>query len=931
LGSRAPAPEAEDIHAAGGTQRGSGGYFSSIEGWVEATPLTPNKEEGAPSEDASAQKIDALIEHGLHLRFKAQFQEALNTFQQAYEAALHLGDAAGLVFALAESGWTYFHQDAPSKALVRFREADTRLSAITLSLVPSDANGRLHAAALRLRHYMALTQYRQQSVGEAMALLRMLQQQAAPGLLDTAKLDDSWAYYYMQSGQHALAKRHLRQALDIKRRCPQTHETVTTLELMAKLDAAIGDTSTAVSRLEEAYAITMLLGARHRCVEQLLDMASFELADGDLAALPRIQERLAKVKTFKDLTDNQTLKRKYLQAWYLLRSKQLGECDQLLQQSVLPRARQVPGMEARARRMLGILYRIRLEESASGKGRRSNSGAKKLGTLADRGLQEFQEASRLFHLGREFTEEAATLLELARFCQAADQPEQALDYLTQGLKLAENLNASVLAEQMEEELYRLDPDQWRSLVQQRVNGEPLFERDRSLFDALSALSEKTSQLADSVVVEDTAEESSPLKVRSLLSLLRVGQAMAAENELDKLLQVIRDETERALDADRCTVFLLDPEKDELWSKVASGFKETEEIRFPAYMGLAGHVAKTGETLNIKDAYSDPRFNPDIDKQTGYKTHSLLCMPMWNRTHRVMGVFQVLNKRDAVGQWLPFDEADIDLLMAISASAGTALENAILTTNQKTAFESFIKTLSSTIDARDPITAGHSERVAGYAELMGCEMRLGDGDLEALKYASLLHDIGKIGIREEILVKDGRLTAKEYLHIQKHAYYTYEILKNIHFDRHLASVPEIAASHHEKMDGSGYFRGLRGPEIPLSGRIMAVGDVFDAITSRRHYRNRMPFERALHILRRDAGGHFDPDCVSAFFNLRLYDLGQVLIQDPNSGSYAQCMSYLKRFNREVTIGAFEALLNKPTKTRGEQALISLFNSFYRPAP
>ena len=96
-------------------------------------------------------------------------------------------------------------------------------------------------------------------------------------------------------------------------------------------------------------------------------------------------------------------------------------------------------------------------------------------------------------------------------------------------------------------------------------------------------------------------------------------------------------------ADRCTVFLYDKEKDELWSKIALGL-DSQEIRFPASKGLAGHVVKTGETINIRDAYADERFNPEIDKQTGYKTQSMLCMPIRNLDHKIIGVLQVLNKQ-----------------------------------------------------------------------------------------------------------------------------------------------------------------------------------------------------------------------------------------------------------------------------------------------
>ena len=162
----------------------------------------------------------------------------------------------------------------------------------------------------------------------------------------------------------------------------------------------------------------------------------------------------------------------------------------------------------------------------------------------------------------------------------------------------------------------------------------------------------------------------------LIALLKVGRTIAVETNLDTLLTIIAQEIKQALNADRCTVFLLDEEKHQLWSKVALGL-EMQEIRFDYGLGLAGHVATTGETVNIKDAYRDKRFNKEIDMQTGYKTKTILCMPIRNLSHQIVGVFQVLNKKDG-----EFTQKDEDLLIAIGSSAGIALENANLFARQK---------------------------------------------------------------------------------------------------------------------------------------------------------------------------------------------------------------------------------------------------------
>lgn len=245
----------------------------------------------------------------------------------------------------------------------------------------------------------------------------------------------------------------------------------------------------------------------------------------------------------------------------------------------------------------------------------------------------------------------------------------------------------------------------------------------------------------------------PIKSDPLVSLVKIGRSITAVTDIDILLKVIAEETKIAIQADRCTVFMLDKDKNELWSKVALGM-DSQEIRFPADKGLAGYVVKTGEPLNIPDAYNDPRFNPDIDKETGYHTKTILCMPIKNNNQEIIGAFQVLNKLGGV-----FTKGDEDLLVAIGGSASIALENAQLFEQQKelykeqkVLFESFIDTLATSIDARDKITAGHSSRVKLYSMLLVDALDCDEKFKEIVEKAAILHDIGKIGIRDSVLQK-----------------------------------------------------------------------------------------------------------------------------------------------------------------------------------
>ncbi len=366
----------------------------------------------------------------------------------------------------------------------------------------------------------------------------------------------------------------------------------------------------------------------------------------------------------------------------------------------------------------------------------------------------------------------------------------------------------------------------------------------------------------------------------LIALVKIGQAVAVEKNIDNLIKNIAEETKTALNADRCTVYLYDKENNELYSKVATGIEDFKELRIPADKGLAGHVAQTGETINIKDAYKDKRFNPEVDKKTGYKTKTILCMPIKNFNQEIIGVFQVLNKFDET-----FTIDDEDLLIAIASSAGISLENAQLfekqnkmLEEQKVIFNSFIETLASSIDARDKITSGHSSRVKMYASLIAQEFGMEKNDIYILEKAAALHDIGKIGIRDSVLQKEGKLTPEEYKHIQEHVEITHHILEKIHMSEDFQQITDIACSHHEKFDGSGYYRGLKGEEIPFGGRILAVSDVFDAITSKRHYRDKMPIEKVIDIIMNGSGSHFDPLVVEKFLAVKLSAIVEVFLTE-----------------------------------------------------
>jgi HD-GYP domain-containing protein (c-di-GMP phosphodiesterase class II) len=253
------------------------------------------------------------------------------------------------------------------------------------------------------------------------------------------------------------------------------------------------------------------------------------------------------------------------------------------------------------------------------------------------------------------------------------------------------------------------------------------------------------------------------RIKKLTSLLDVAKAMTAERDLDQLLKLILDEAVDVLVADRCSIWIVDRERGEIWTKVAHGLAKDQKIRIPIGVGIAGQVAATGLVINIPDAYADPRFNRQVDKDTGYRTRNILAVPMRYTTGEVTGVLQALNKMDGAA----FTDEDAELASALGANAAAAIENAILYEEIDRLFEGFVKASVVAIESRDPTTSGHSERVAeltlGIAENLEkvatgpyAGIIFSPDDMREIRYAALLHDFGKVGVREHVLTKANKL-------------------------------------------------------------------------------------------------------------------------------------------------------------------------------
>lgn len=339
-------------------------------------------------------------------------------------------------------------------------------------------------------------------------------------------------------------------------------------------------------------------------------------------------------------------------------------------------------------------------------------------------------------------------------------------------------------------------------------------------------------------------------------LIELGKVIAKESDINKILVSIADTARELIEAERCSLFVYDKEKDELWTKVAHGVDDI--IKIPANKGIAGYAKLSRDVQIVVDAYSDFRFNPEIDKKTGYVTRSVLAVPLFDSHNEVIGVFQALNKKFGY-----FSNLDAELLILIGNYASFMIENALLYQKLKETQNKIILKLSSAAEFKDEDTSRHTKRVGLYSALIARTLGMSEQQIELIKITAPLHDAGKIGIPDSILRKPAKLTEEEFEVMKKHCMIGYELL----FDKDdevLKTAAIIAKEHHEKWNGKGYPMGLKEEEISIEGRITAIADVFDALTSKRPYKEAWSFDKARELIESEAGKHFDPKLVKLFF-------------------------------------------------------------------
>ncbi|HET7499433.1 MAG TPA: HD domain-containing phosphohydrolase [Kofleriaceae bacterium] len=511
-------------------------------------------------------------------------------------------------------------------------------------------------------------------------------------------------------------------------------------------------------------------------------------------------------------------------------------------------------------------------------------------------------------------------------------------------------------------------------------------------------------------------------------MIKIGRALSQERDIKKLLAIILRHACDVTNADAGSIYIVEGhDEDILQRRLRFEVSQNDSRELPkgspvipvSEKSIVGQCVLSSDRINIPDLYAlEPPGvgnNPwgfvhdrSFDDQNRYQTRSVLAVPMISARNEVIGVIQLINKRakgwiqldlpsDFEDGVVPFKDTSETYIFALASQAGIALENVLLYGEVKTLFDGFVKAAVTAIEARDPTTSGHSERVARLTVNLAIavnetdnghfrEVRFSEDDLTQIQYAGLLHDFGKVGVREHVLVKAkklyeherelilqrfqlikrgykvegleskvrylmestrdqvaaqlvaidrdvarkigeldeiirfilaanepsvldegdfariaeiagmrwaaddgtlapfltdseacclqirrGSLTEQERIEINSHVVHSYNFLRRIPWGRSLRDVPEIASSHHEKLDGSGYPNALRGPQIPLPARMMAIGDIYDALTaSDRPYKKAIPTEKALDILAADVKrGQLDSELFDVFIAAQVW--------------------------------------------------------------
>jgi len=350
------------------------------------------------------------------------------------------------------------------------------------------------------------------------------------------------------------------------------------------------------------------------------------------------------------------------------------------------------------------------------------------------------------------------------------------------------------------------------------------------------------------------------KIAELATLHQIATAISGSLDLHSVLTTALEQIVVITGVDGAECHLTDQEgvleMAAQYGLDAEFVARSRDFRFPPGVGIPGLAFANRAPVYVADAPTDERYlRRDLARAAGYR--SLLCVPLLGR-EALLGTFMLYSRKS---REFPSDLQA--LLMTVGSQFAVAIERALLYEEVRGLSLAVIRSLAAAIDARDPYTRGHSEEVARLTVCVAREMGWDGADLEMLEFAALLHDVGKIAVPDAILRKNGPLTPEEWEIVRQHPHHSAQIVEPVAPLRRI--IPWIY-HHHEWWDGSGYPDGLKGEEIPLAARIIAVVDAYNAMTTERPYRDAMSHEEAIEELRRCAGTQFDPEVVEVFLRI-----------------------------------------------------------------
>jgi len=340
---------------------------------------------------------------------------------------------------------------------------------------------------------------------------------------------------------------------------------------------------------------------------------------------------------------------------------------------------------------------------------------------------------------------------------------------------------------------------------------------------------------------------------------KIGHAITSTQKLDALLNLVVQSTRKVLKAGGAFVALYDHKDDKLRLKAYVGAQKniTQNMELPDNKGVVGFVISSKKPMVIKKVKTEDEHDVSSEDEK-IDFENILCVPILVK-NSVKGVLGVCNPKDTE----KIEAEDLFLLENIAGHIGKSVENFELNQNIEETYFQTLLTLARAVEAKDPYSGGHLERVSEYVERTADKMRLDKGAKKLLKGGAILHDLGKLGIQDDILKKQGKFTPEEYEVMKQHAVIGENILRPL---RSMDKLSKLVRHHHEHYDGSGYPDGLKGDEIPLLSRILTIADVYDALTTKRPYKKAMSPNESVKTLRAYKGNMFDPNLVEIFIEV-----------------------------------------------------------------